>query len=202
MKNVEEKKIIAVGITGASGAVYGVRLTQQLLSLGHTVHLIITEAGWQVFLEELGWDTSDRESLIEQEFHSYGENLYYHTLRDFRAPIASGSYRSDAMIIIPCSMGTLSGIAHGASGNLLERAADVILKEGKKLILVPRETPLHQIHLENMLKITQAGGKIVPAMPGYYHLPKTMDDLINFLVGKALDALNIDHSLFQRWGEK
>jgi 4-hydroxy-3-polyprenylbenzoate decarboxylase len=202
MNNVEEKKIIAVGITGASGAVYGVKLTQQLLSLGHTVHLIITEAGWQVFLEELGWDTSDRESLIDQEFRSYGENLYYHTLRDFRAPIASGSYRSDAMIIIPCSMGTLSGIAHGASGNLLERSADVMLKEGKKLILVPRETPLNQIHLENMLKITQAGGKILPAMPGYYHLPKTMDDLINFLVGKALDALGIDHSLFQRWGAK
>jgi 4-hydroxy-3-polyprenylbenzoate decarboxylase len=202
MNKVVEKKIIAVGITGASGAIYGVRLTQQLLSLGHTVHLIITEAGWQVFLEELGWDTSDRENLIEQEFRSYGENLYYHTLRDFRAPIASGSYRSDAMIIIPCSMGTLSGIAHGASGNLLERSADVMLKEGKKLILVPRETPLNQIHLENMLKITQAGGKILPAMPGYYHLPKTMDDLINFLVGKALDALDIDHSLFQRWGEK
>lgn len=202
MKHVEGKKIIAVGITGASGAVYGVRLTQQLLSLGHTVHLIITEAGWQVFLEELGWDTSDREGLIDREFRSYGENLYYHTLRDFRAPIASGSYRSDTMIIIPCSMGTLSGIAHGASGNLLERSADVMLKEGKKLILVPRETPLNQIHLENMLKITQAGGKILPAMPGYYHLPKTMDDLINFLVGKALDALDIDHSLFQRWGEK
>jgi 4-hydroxy-3-polyprenylbenzoate decarboxylase len=202
MNNVEEKKIIAVGITGASGAVYGVKLTQQLLSLGHTVHLIITEAGWQVFLEELGWDTSDREALIDQEFRSYGGNFYYHTLRDFRAPIASGSYRSDAMIIIPCSMGTLSGIAHGASGNLLERSADVMLKEGKKLILVPRETPLNQIHLENMLKITQAGGKILPAMPGYYHLPKTMDDLIIFLVGKALDALDIDHSLFKRWGEK
>jgi 4-hydroxy-3-polyprenylbenzoate decarboxylase len=203
MNNSAEKKIIAVGITGASGAVYGVRLTQQLLTLGHTVHLIVTEAGWQVFFEELGWDTSNRESIIENQFRSYGGILYYHTLRDFRAPIASGSYRSDAMIIIPCSMGTLSGIAHGASGNLLERSADVMLKEGKRLILVPRETPLNQIHLENMLKVTQAGGKILPAMPGYYHLPKTMDDLINFLVGKALDSLGIDdHTLFQRWGEK
>lgn len=197
-----DKKTIAVGITGASGGIYGVRLTQHLLSLGHRVHLMITEAGWQVFLEELEWDTSDREAIIEREFSSYGGNLNYHTLRDFKAPIASGSYQSDGMIIIPCSMGTLSGIAHGASGNLLERAADVMLKEGKPLVLVPRETPLNQIHLKNMLQVTQAGGKILPAMPGYYHKPKTMDDLINFLVGKALDSLGVEHSLFKRWGEK
>lgn len=197
-----DKKIIAVGITGASGGIYGVRLTQHLLSLGHTVHLIITEAGWQVFLEELEWDISDREAIIGKEFRSYGGTLNYYTLRDFKAPIASGSYQSDGMIIIPCSMGTLSGIAHGASGNLLERAADVMLKEGKPLVLVPRETPLNQIHLKNMLQVTQAGGKILPAMPGYYHLPKTMDDLINFIVGKALDSLGVEHALFKRWGVK
>lgn len=198
----QSKKIIAVGITGASGAIYGVRLTQNLLQLGHKVHLIITEAGWQVFKDELQYDTSDREKLLAEQFAVYGTDLHYHTLRDFYAPIASGSYQCDGMIIIPCSMGTLSGIAHGASGNLLERAADVMLKEGRKLILVPRETPLNQIHLENMLKVSQAGGKILPAMPGYYHLPQTMDDLIHFLVGKALDALEIEHTLFKRWGEK
>lgn len=196
-----KKKIIAVGITGASGGIYGVRLTQTLLQLGHKVHLIITEAGWQVFKEELELDTSDRNLLIDEQFTRYGPDLHYHTLRDFNAPIASGSYQCDGMIIIPCTMGTLSGIAHGASGNLLERAADVMLKENRKLILVPRETPLNQIHIENMLKVVQAGGKILPAMPGYYHLPKTLDDIINFLVGKALDSLQIEHSLFKRWGE-
>lgn len=199
--NVEQKKIIAVGITGASGSIYGVRVVQELLTAGHTVHLMITEAGWQVFSDELRWDTSDRQQVLEEHFLAYGKQLYYHTLRDFSAPIASGSYQCDGMIIIPCSMGTLSGIAHGASGQLLERAADVMLKENRKLILVPRETPLHQIHLENMLKVSQAGGRILPAMPGFYHLPQSMDDLINFLVGKALDALGIGHSLFKRWGE-
>lgn len=196
-----DKKRIAVGITGASGCIYGVRLTQELLKMGHTVHLIITEAGWQVFQQELLLNTSNREQLIQEQFVAYGNTLHYHTLRDFNAPIASGSYRCEGMIIIPCSMGTLSGIANGASGNLLERAADVMLKENRKLILVPRETPLNTIHLENMLKVSRAGGRVLPAMPGFYHLPQSMDDLINFLVGKALDALDIPHSLFKRWGE-
>lgn len=199
--SLEEKKIFAVGITGASGAIYGVRLTQELLKMVHTVHLMITEAGWQVFFEELGWDTTKRDAVLQQHFEQYGPGLHYHTLRDFRAPIASGSYLCEGMIICPCSMGTLSGIANGASGNLMERAADVMLKEGKKLILVPRETPLNQIHLNNMLKVTQAGGKILPAMPGFYHLPQTIDDIVNFLVGKALDALQVKHSLFKRWGD-
>ncbi|MGG1573824.1 UbiX family flavin prenyltransferase [Fictibacillus sp. NRS-1165] len=195
-------KNFAVGITGASGAIYGVRLVQELLKSGHKVHLMVTEAGWQVFHEELGWDTEDRETILQEHFQkdSTGE-LHYHTLRNFKAPIASGSYQNSGMIIIPCSMGTLSGIAHGASGNLLERAADVMLKEGRKLVLVPRETPLNSIHLENMLKVTQAGGKILPAMPGYYQLPKTLDDLVDFLVGKALDSLGVQHDLFRRWGE-
>ncbi len=195
-------KNFAVGITGASGAVYGVRLVQELLKGGHKVHLMVTEAGWQVFHEELGWDTTDRGSILQEYFiqGSSGE-LHYHTLRDFKAPIASGSYQNSGMIIIPCSMGTLSGIAHGASGNLLERAADVMLKEGRKLVLVPRETPLNSIHLENMLKVSQAGGKILPAMPGFYQLPKTLDDLVDFLVGKALDSLGVQHDLFKRWGD-
>jgi flavin prenyltransferase len=195
-------KTFTIGITGASGAVYGVRLAQEILRSGHKLHLIVTEAGWQVFKEELLWETEDREKCIEEHFASYGKGLFhYHTLRDFNAPIASGSYQNDGMVIIPCSMGTLSGIAHGASGNLLERTADVMLKESRKLILVPRETPLHKIHLENMIKVTEAGGKIVPAMPGFYHLPKSMDDLIDFLVGKVLDNLGIHHELFTRWGD-
>ncbi|WP_047152626.1 UbiX family flavin prenyltransferase [Aneurinibacillus tyrosinisolvens] len=195
------RKVFVVGITGASGAVYGVRLTRQLLLHDYKVHLIITEAGWQVFKEELDWDTSDRELIMKTKFPAEQGELHYHTLRDFTAPVASGSYRSDAMVIVPCSMGTLSGIAHGASGNLLERTADVMLKEGKKLVLVPRETPLNAIQLENMLRLSQLGARIVPAMPGYYHKPQTMDDVINFVVGKMLDTLDVPHDLFRRWGD-
>lgn len=196
------KNIYAVGITGASGAIYGVRLTQELLKRDAKVHLVITEAAWQVFQEELGWDAESKESLIAKHFQQMGAGeLHYHGLREFSAPIASGSYRADAMVIVPCSMGTLSGIAQGASGNLLERAADVMLKEGKKLVLVPRETPLNAIHLENMLKLSRLGAKIVPAMPGFYHKPKTLDDLVDFVVGKTLDTLGAPHALFKRWGD-
>jgi len=197
------KKELTVGITGASGAIYGVRLVQELLRGGHKVHLMVTEAGWQVFRDELDWDTAEREQLLKEKLQQdFPGELHYWGLRDFSCPAASGSHRGDGMIVIPCSMGTLSGIAHGASGNLLERAADVMLKEGRKLVLVPRETPLNAIHLENMLALSRVGAKILPAMPGYYHKPNTMDDLINFVVGKALDALDIPHGLFRRWGEK
>ncbi|WP_158735329.1 UbiX family flavin prenyltransferase [Alteribacillus sp. YIM 98480] len=195
------KKVFTVAITGASGAVYGVRLAQILLQKHHFVHFLVSEAGWQVFREELLLDTSDREACLEELFSkSYQENLKIHDLRDFKAPVASGSYRTDGMAVIPCSMGTLSKIANGNSGNLLERAADVVLKEKQKLILVPRETPLNGIHLENMLKAEKNGAHIIPAMPGFYHLPETKDDLINFVVGKVLDALHVHHSLFTRWG--
>ncbi|MDA5106867.1 MULTISPECIES: UbiX family flavin prenyltransferase [Brevibacillus] len=192
----------AVGITGASGAVYGVRLVRELLRGGHTVHLMITEAGWQVFRDELDWNTDDREALIREKLQQdLPGALHYWGMRDFNCPAASGSYRCDGMVVVPCSMGTLSGIAHGASGNLLERVADVMLKERRRLVLVPRETPLNAIQLENMLKLSRLGVTILPAMPGYYHKPQTMDDLVNFVVGKALDALDVPHELFRRWGE-
>jgi 4-hydroxy-3-polyprenylbenzoate decarboxylase len=194
------EKIFTVGITGASGAIYGVRLVQELLKADYKVHLIVTEAGWQVLNVEHGYDTSDRQHLLKVLFPKSGE-LHYHTQREFTAPIASGSYRNAGMVIIPCSMGTLSSIANGASNNLLERTADVMLKEGRKLFLVPRETPFNQLHLENMLKVAQVGGKIIPAMPGFYQRPSTMDDLINFVVGKVLDNIGVDHQLFSRWGD-
>lgn len=198
----DQVKNLTVGITGASGAVYGVRLVQELLKAGHTVHLMITEAGWQVFHDELDFDTQDRERLIAERFQAdYPGRLYYWTLRDFSCPAASGSHRGDGMVIVPCSMGTLSGIANGASGNLLERVADVMIKEGRKLVLVPRETPLNAIHLQNMLALSRLGVKILPAMPGFYQKPTTLDDIVNFVVGKTLDALDIPHSLFRRWGE-
>ncbi|OLO42572.1 aromatic acid decarboxylase [Alkalihalophilus pseudofirmus] len=198
----EYRGIFTVGITGASGAIYGIRLVNELIRQNYKVHLVVTDAGWQVFREELELDTSNRNEVIEHLFQENDEQFSYHTLQDYTAPIASGSYQNDGMIVIPCSMGTMSGIAHGSSRNLLERTADVMLKEGRPLIIVPRETPLNQIHLENMLKISKVGGKILPAMPGFYHLPKSMDDLINFVVGKALDNLGVEHELFTRWGEQ
>lgn len=195
------KRIFTIGITGASGSLYGVRLVQELLKLNHKVHLVITDAGWQVLEQELGWNVEKKEEMLQEHFFVHGTNLYYHSLRDYNAPIASGSYHLDGMIVIPCSMGTLSKIANGNSGNLLERAADVVLKEGKKLIIVPRETPLNAIHLENMLKLAKTGARILPAMPGFYNKPNSIDDLVNHLVGKVLDSLEIEHELFKRWGE-
>ncbi|MBM7094656.1 MULTISPECIES: UbiX family flavin prenyltransferase [Alteribacter] len=194
------KRIFTVGITGASGAVYGVRFVNTLLRAGHRVHLIVSQAGWQVFYHELNEDTSDRNACLERLFET-DRDLHIHSLQDFSAPIASGSYQNDGMIIIPCSMGTLAKIAQGISSNLLERTADVMLKERRPLVIVPRETPLHSIHLGNMKTIGDMGGTIVPAMPGFYHQPKTMDDLINFVVGKVLDQLQVEHDLFTRWGD-
>ncbi|AUM64812.1 aromatic acid decarboxylase [Brevibacillus laterosporus] len=199
-----KKMKLGVGITGASGAKYGIRLVEELLRAGHTVHLMITEAGWQVFHDELDFAPAvdERETFLQGYFKKYSAGeLHYWTLRDFNCPMASGSYKSDGMIIIPCSMGTLSGIAHGASGNLLERCADVMIKEGRKLVLVPRETPFNALHLENMLKLSRIGVKILPAMPGFYQRPQTIDDLVNFVVGKALDQLDVENHLFTRWGE-
>jgi 4-hydroxy-3-polyprenylbenzoate decarboxylase len=200
MKGISNKKKVTVAITGASGAIYGVRCVQALLAEGHTVHFLLTGAAWQVLYYELELDTSDEQACLEELFGKC-DHFHYHTQQDFSAPIASGSAKSDAMIIVPCSMGTLAKISHGISSNLLERAADVMLKERRKLIIVPRESPLSSIHLENMKRVSDLGGMIVPAMPGYYHNPKTMDDLINFVVGKVLDQVEVDHNLFTRWGD-
>jgi 4-hydroxy-3-polyprenylbenzoate decarboxylase len=188
-----------VGITGASGAIYGVRLIESLLAANCEVHLVITEAGWRVLHDELDWDPTKREDMLSAHFPD--EKLRYYPVRDIGAAIASGSFLTDGMVIVPCSMGTLSGIANGSSDNLLKRAADVVMKEARPLIIVPRETPLHLIHLENMTKLARMGVRIIPAMPGFYQRPKTMDDLIDFQVGKILDMMGLDHQLFRRWGE-
>lgn len=190
-----------VGITGASGAVYGVRLCEALLEREMSVHLVITDAGWRVLHEEMGWDAAHRMRTLEQQFERFPLKPRYYPIGDIGASIASGSFRTEGMVILPCSMGTLSGIAHGASGNLLERAADVMLKEGRKLIVAPRETPLTAIHLENMLKLARMGVSIVPAMPAFYHKPLSMDELVGFMVGKVMDNMGIDNELFRRWGE-
>ncbi|ARU62977.1 aromatic acid decarboxylase [Tumebacillus avium] len=197
-------KEFVVGMTGASGAVYAIRLVQELCRAGHRVHLLLSESVWQVFTLEMGWDVSHGDLTAIPRLFELPEDadLQIHGSRDYGAPVASGSHLTAGMVVIPCSMGTLSAIANGSSDNLLERAADTHLKEGRPLVLVPRETPFNKIHLKNMLATADAGAKIVPAMPGFYHRPETMDDLINFVVGKVLDSMHVEHTLFRRWGDR
>lgn len=192
-----------VGITGASGAIYGIRLCEFLLSAGYHAHLVVSDAGWRVLKEELGWNVTKRLDCLNEAFHSALDEgkMTYHPLNDIGASIASGSFRCEGMAIVPCSMGSLSAIASGASTNLLTRAADVAMKEGRPLLIVPRETPLSAIHLENMLKLARLGVRIIPAMPAFYQGPQTLDDAVNFIVGKTLDNMGIAHNLYRRWGQ-
>lgn len=200
-EQVEEDLPVVVGMTGASGAVYAVRLLQELVRLNQRVHLLISGAAWEVLRLEMGWPvTAGDWPLFREKAGIASDRVSVHDLGDFSAPVASGSYLTRAMVIVPCSMGTLAAVATGASDNLLERAADTHLKEGRPLILVPRETPLHLIHLENMVRAARAGARIVPAMPGFYHRPETLMDLVDFVVGKILDQLRLPHGLFRRWG--
>ena len=194
---------IVVGITGASGVIYGLRLVDELLKAGRQVRLLVTDAGKQVLAYETGLQLAKepQECLQQLRQHfSASEQLTHFSLSDFFAPVASGSSAPDAVVVCPCSMGTAGRIAAGLSDNLLERVADVALKERKKLVLVPRETPFNQIHLENLLRLSQAGAQILPAMPAFYQMPKSVDDLVDFVVGKTLDSLGVEHQLFQRWG--
>lgn len=193
----------AVGFTGASGAAYGVKLVRELLGAGIDVHLVISDAGWRVLKEELGWDASRRAAAVAEAFAPIeGGRLVYYPPGDIGAAIASGSFRCEGMVVVPCSMGTLSAIAHGSSDNLLTRAADVALKEGRPLLLVPRETPLNAVHLENMLKLARLGVRIIPAMPAFYQGPRTLDDIVAFMTGKIMDFMGLDHHLYDRWGEQ
>jgi 4-hydroxy-3-polyprenylbenzoate decarboxylase len=180
---------LIVAITGASGVIYGKRLLKVLQEKNVETHLIISKAAERVIEHELEKTKRDIEKLAD---HAYDVN-------DWNAPIVSGSFRTDGMIIIPCSMKTLAGIAQGYSDNLVLRAADVALKEKRKLILVPREAPLNVVHLRNMLALAEQGVTILPAMPAYYHKPKDVNGLVDFVVGKVLDHLGIDHTLFKRW---
>ena len=198
---------VVLAITGASGAVYGLRLGEELLRAGARLSLLISTAGSMVLQEECGltWQGDSEEVAGKIVEYFLGKNKAfplpaYYDENDFRAPIASGSNVPDAMVICPCSMGTLSRVAAGNSGNLLERCADVVLKEGRTLVMVPRETPLTEIHLGNMLKLARTGAKIVPAMPAFYTHPKAVDDLVDFMVGKVFDILGMEHNLFKRWG--
>jgi len=201
----QNKKTITLALTGASGVQYGISLLEQLLTHGHKVYLLVTRAAHVVISmeTELSWPASTHE-LQDQLCKRYGVNADQLSVcgeMEWVSPIASGASSVDAMVVCPCSMGSLSSIAVGASANLLERAADVMLKERKKMILVPRETPLSDIHLENMLKLSRMGAVIMPANPGFYNKPQKLDDLIDFLVARILDHLNIEQVLQPRWGE-
>ncbi len=192
-----------VAVTGASGAAFAQRLLQCLLRADREVHLAISPSGAEVIAQELGL-TLDLSAFRADQFLDLetpvAAKLHYHPYLDFLAPIASGSFRTAGMIVCPCSGGTLSGIAHGADLNLIQRAASVHLKERRKLILVPRETPLSLPMIDNMRAATLAGAVILPAMPGWYHNPKTIDDLVDFVVARILDQAEIENSLSRRWG--
>ncbi len=183
--------MIVVAITGASGVIYGMRLLETLKEVGEDTVLTITDPAMMVLQHELDMEMDKIRQLAGDFYKS----------DDLTASINSGSCKFHSMVIIPCSMKTISAIANGYADNLITRAADVAIKERRRLVLVPRETPLRSTHLKNMLKISKEGGIILPAMPAFYHKPNNIDDIVNFIVGKVLDVLNIEHRLFRRWGE-
>jgi 4-hydroxy-3-polyprenylbenzoate decarboxylase len=215
---------IILAITGASGAVYSVRLLQVLLAAGRDVHLVVSESGRAVLKQELDLDVDlqkfdadqllrpasdgDRADLLRQVLGDEelalegdgGGKIHYHHHGDFMAPIASGSFLSDGMVVCPCSGTTLSAIAHSAANNLIQRAAEVQLKERRKLVLVPREAPLSTLHIENMRRAASAGAVVLPAAPGWYHGVTTLRDLVDFVVGRICDQLGVENDLVRRWG--
>jgi 4-hydroxy-3-polyprenylbenzoate decarboxylase len=196
---------ICVAITGASGSLYAMRLIEILLNSGCTVSVIISKAAQLVMATETEFkipgQVRGQAEYLREYFKANENQLKVYGREDWMSPWASGSGRNGAMVICPCSTGTLSAVATGASNNLIERAADVALKERRQLILVPRETPFSTLHLQNMLTLSQMGAVILPASPGFYRQPEKIADLIDFVVGRILNQLNIEHDLLPRWGE-
>jgi flavin prenyltransferase len=199
----ERRRSIAVAITGASGAIYATRTMAALMDRGIHLELIVSDYGRRLLRDELG-DTAAVEKLAEYLARKYGETVRagsytLHSNKDLGAKIASGSQDCEAMVVVPCSMKTLAGIAHGLSRNLVERAADVMLKERRTLIIVPRETPMSLPQLRNMVLCAEAGAMMMPAMPAFYQMPKSLDDLADFMAGKILSALGFSHELYKSW---
>lgn len=197
---------LVLALTGASGAPYGIRLLEVLLQAGRTVHLVISPAAAEVLKQELDRSVQLKEFrpadlLGTSPALAAAGQLQYHHYTDFRAGIASGSFLTGGMVVCPCSMGTVAAIAHGLSQNLIHRAADVHLKEKRRLVLVPRETPLHLIQLRNLTACAEAGAVILPAMPAFYTRPQSLQDAVDFIVGRICDQLGIDHRLLPRWGQ-
>jgi 4-hydroxy-3-polyprenylbenzoate decarboxylase len=181
--------MIVIAITGASGVIYGKRLLEVLKDLGVETALIVTDPAKIILDYELGIKEENIKMLASE----------YYLPKDLTSSINSGSFKFESMVIVPCTMKTLSAIANGYANNAVTRSADVTLKERRKLVIVPRETPLRSVHLENMLKVSKEGGIILPAMPGFYHKPKSNNELVDFIVGKILDVLGIDNNMFERW---
>jgi len=196
---------VTVALTGASGLPYGLRLIDCLLAAGRRVWVLYSQAAQVVAKQEMDLTLPSRPAEFERwlaERHQPAEGqLKVFGREEWFAPVASGSNPADAMVVCPCSMGTLAAIALGTSDNLIERAADVSIKEGRKLVLVPRESPLSAIHLEHMLKLARLGVVILPPSPGFYTHPQSIDDMIDFVVARILDQLNVEHQLLPRWGE-
>ena len=191
--------ILGFAITGASGVIYGIRTIEEIIKANKSIYLTISECGRIVLKQELDIDITDNpEEFFRNYFNT--SKIHYYSPDDFFSPLASGSAKIESMLIIPCSMRTVAAIASGYTQNLIERAADVSIKEGRKVIIVPRETPLNQVHLANLLKLAQIGVHIIPAMPGFYNRPERIDDLIDFIVARVLNILNIEHTLLKPWG--
>ena len=199
------KKIITLAITGASGVQYGLRLLECLVQARHQVYVLISPAAQGVIATETDLQLANRPKDAQRQlcelFQCGVDQISVFGKENWMAPIASGSNTAEAMVVCPCSSATLSAIAHGTSGDLIERAADVMIKEQRKLILVHREMPVSAIHLENMSKLAHLGVTIMPACPGFYHKPKKVEDLVDFVVARILDHLNVQHNLIPRWGQ-
>lgn len=193
---------VFLGITGASGAPYAARLLRALVEFGSQVGVSISDSGFQVIATEIYGDTTLPQEEIVARLTEGLDGVTVYDVKDYTSPYASGSAKVDGYIICPCSMATAGTIAAGAMANLIHRAASVALKEDRKLILVPRETPLSTIHLENLLRLRRAGAVVLFAAPGFYNSPQTIDDLIEFVVGRCLDQVGIENKLTQRWGQE
>ncbi len=198
---------VCLALTGASGMPYGLRLLECLLAADCRVQLLYSQAAQIVARQEMDFDLPSRPAearklLLDRFPTARPDNLQVYGREEWFAPVASGSNPPTAMVVCPCSMGTLAGIAQGLSDNLIERAADVVLKEGRKLVLVPRETPFSLIHLENMLRLARAGAVILPPSPGFYHHPQSVQDIVDFVVARVLDQIGVNHNLMRRWGEE
>lgn len=198
-------KTICLALTGASGMPYGIRLLECLLTAGCRVQLLYSQVAQIVARQEMDLELPSRasevQSMLRERYAAQPGELFVYGRDEWFAPVASGSNAPDAMVVCPCTMGTLAAIAQGLASRLIERAADVAIKEGRKLILVPRETPFSAIHLENMLRLSRAGVVILPPSPGFYHHPQHIDDLIDFVVARILDQLAVPHTLMARWGD-
>lgn len=190
-------------LTGATGSILGIRVLREIVKISE-VHLVISSQSFPIIRQETGIDwygdtEEDVQGKVRESLHS--EKIHYYNEINLSAPVSSGSFRTDGMFIVPCSMKTLSGVANGYTENLIQRTADVTIKEGRNLVISPREMPFSAIHLENMLKLARLGVKIAPPVMGFYHEPRTIEDMIDFAAGKILDLMGIEHDIFRRWGK-